>query len=256
MNIIECPQDWRDLQNKVGLILKQSNFSVEIEKKISSIRSLIEIDVYAEEKIDDRIYTILCECKMWKSNIPQLYVHGLRTVVSDIGANKGYIITTSNFQQGSKDSISNTNIELITWNDFQSIFFKSWYINFFSPTLVSFTFSDYDPASIQFFEDYEAIPQERFRLLVRQYHSINRIVRHFPHYIHKEQPKEFSSFSDRLPLSEKLFLEDFESLDYLEIPFAILEEKHYSNFLVLLKTFADPIYEELDKLNLFFDYED
>lgn len=249
MKIIHNPENWKDLQNKVGEILRQCNFKVDIERKVESIRSEIEIDVYAEENIDNRRYLILCECKMWNSNIPQLYVHGLRTVINDIGANKGYIISTSNFQKGSINSVENTNVELLNWQEFQKVFFQSWYINYFSKELDSIIKSDYDPNTIQFYDDFTKIAKKDFRLLIEKYNNLQQIKNHFPSHIFKDFPNAFKDFENKLPLINKLELEEWED-DNFHIPKQIMEENHYSNFLKLILEFAKPIYIELDKLHL------
>ncbi|MCB9333861.1 MAG: restriction endonuclease [Lewinellaceae bacterium] len=70
------------------------------------------MDVYAEETIKGRKYSIICECKHWKSNIPQSVIHGFRTVTADLGCNIGYIITTSDFQLGATKAAELTNVEL------------------------------------------------------------------------------------------------------------------------------------------------
>lgn len=255
MRIIPEPKDWRDLQNKVGEILTQCNFIVEIEKKVISARSLIEIDVYAEEIIDDRKYIILCECKMWSSNIPQLYIHGLRTVVNDIGGHKGYIISTSNFQIGARDSVQNTNVELLTWDNFQHTFFKSWYLNHFYKKLRLSVDTEYDPVAIQFFDSFDLIDKKEFNLLIEKYFALQKIYDHFPYPHLWELPETLIDFSKVLPLIKTLDLEDWE-WEFFPIPKTILEEEYYMNLLDKLASFASPVYSELDKLNLKFNFED
>lgn len=247
--IYQEPDNWKDLQDKVGEILKQSNFKVEIEKKVQSIRSEIEIDVFATELIDGRPYKIICECKNWKSNIPQIYVHALRTVVNDIGANKAYIISTSNFQKGAIDSSEDTNIELVSWESFQGLFFKTWYINFFSKNLHQILKTDYNQTAIQFFDDFDIINKKDFRVLIDKYETLQIIASHFPPPIFKEFPNEFKEIENKLPLKTKLKLEEWE-VDSLKIPNEILEVEFYSSFLNLISDYARTVYCELDKLNL------
>lgn len=251
------PNTWQDLQNKTAEILKQCKFLVEVGKSIKSIRSTIEIDVYSEEIIDNRKYTIICECKYWKTNIPQLYVHALRTVVNDIGANKAYIITTSDFQKGAIDSIENTNIEIITWEEFQELFFRSWYINHFSLKINEILKSEYDSIAIQFFDNFDSIEKVRFRKLIDQYNCLNKIKYHFPHPIFKEIPGEFDNIQEKLPLAEKMeesILDEWE-ITGCALPDEIMTESNYSEFLRLIELFAIPIYKELDKLDLHIEYD-
>jgi len=250
------PNTWQDLQNKTYDILRQCKFSVEVCKPIKSIRSTIEIDVYAEEYIDNRKYTIICECKYWKTNIPQLYIHALRTVVNDIGVNKAYIITTSDFQKGAIDSTENTNVELITWEEFQELFFKSWYINYFSLRLHEIIKKNYDSTAIQFFDNFVSIEKMKFRVLIDKYNCLMEISNHFPLPIFKDIPNQFENIMNKLPLAEKMeksIIEEWDMID-CSLPNEIMNESNYSEFLRLLEIFAIPIYKELDKLDLHIEY--
>jgi restriction system protein len=127
----KIPVDWRDLQTKVALILEQSGLEVEVEKKIQSVRGEIEIDVYATERIAKRDYIILFECKYWKTNIPQEKVYAFRSVINDIGANNGYIISIEGFQPGSYNASNSTNLSLVTWKEFLNLFEKDWLKGYF-----------------------------------------------------------------------------------------------------------------------------
>ncbi len=126
------PQNWQSLQTEVGRILSECGFKVEIEQKVNSARGTVEIDVYAEETIRGRKYVIVCECKHWKARIPQTVVHSFRTVVQEIGANIGYIISTKGFQSGAVVAADLTNLKLITWAEFQNIFQESWFEEYFT----------------------------------------------------------------------------------------------------------------------------
>jgi restriction system protein len=129
------PSDWRDLQNRVANILAGSGFSVQTEKVIATARGTAEIDVYGQEVIDRRTYTVLCECKHWKTRVPQSVIHSFRTVVSDAGANVGYIISTAGFQSGALEAAELTNLRLVTWYEFQEEFEPTWIKQYMIPTL-------------------------------------------------------------------------------------------------------------------------
>lgn len=121
-----APDSWQSLQVEVGRMLSECGFAFEVEKKIQTARGTVELDVYAEETVRGRKYVITCECKYWKSRIPQSVVHGFRTVVQDIGANIGYIISMEGFQSGAVTASDLTNLSLVTWQEFQSLFEDSW----------------------------------------------------------------------------------------------------------------------------------
>lgn len=123
------------MQSEVGEILAQCGFVVDVEKKVETARGEVELDVYAEENIKGRKYSVICECKLWNSNIPQSVIHSFRTVVGDVGANKGYIISLKGFQSGSVKAVNYTNVELTTWEEFQQAFAETWVENYFVPTI-------------------------------------------------------------------------------------------------------------------------
>lgn len=127
-----APDTWQSLQAEVGRILEEYGFGVEVEKKIQSARGVVELDVYAEETVRGRKYAIACECKYWKSRIPQTVVHGFRTVVQEIGANIGYIVSMERFQSGAVAAGDLTNLKLVTWQEFQDIFEESRFEEFFT----------------------------------------------------------------------------------------------------------------------------
>ena len=114
----EEPTDWKDLQDKVACVLELCGFNVETPKKIQTGRETIEVDVYAK----NAEMTIIFECKYWESHVPQNVALSFRTSVIDIGANKGIIIAKTGFQRGAYQSVKNTNIELMTWLEFENYY--------------------------------------------------------------------------------------------------------------------------------------
>ena len=51
MKIFSEPTDWKDLQNKVCLLLQQSGFTAETEKKVATPRGEVELDVFVEVEL-------------------------------------------------------------------------------------------------------------------------------------------------------------------------------------------------------------
>ncbi|UFW90480.1 restriction endonuclease [Bradyrhizobium barranii] len=133
----KTPSTWQDLQQQSARILAECGFDVEVEKVVKLVRGKAEIDVYAEESLKGRKYIILCECKHWKAAVPQTVVHSFRSVMADVGAHKGYIISSSGFQSGSRDAAELTNVELATWDQFQDAFEASWLENCFTPMMTA-----------------------------------------------------------------------------------------------------------------------
>ncbi len=114
-----APADWHDLQVQVNKILNECGLTSEIDKKITTVRGPVKVDVYAEDSFNRPPTTYLCECKHWKSSIPKTVVHAFRTVVTDFGANWGFIISSVGFQSGAQTAASKSNVKLLTWIEFQ-----------------------------------------------------------------------------------------------------------------------------------------
>jgi hypothetical protein len=175
------PQHWQELQSETARILAESGFVVETEEVVETARGKVEIDVYGQENIQGRWFTTLCECKHWKAAVPQAIIHGFRTVVSDIGANKGYIISLAGFQTGAFSAAELTNIELVTWAQFRDAFETSWLSNFFSPQLLQelnglMTYAE--PFLPAWFEKLSAEDQEKFLELKAEHEELGWLLQH------------------------------------------------------------------------------
>jgi restriction system protein len=129
------PGDWRELQNMVAEILAECGLEVETEKVLPLARGQAEIDVFAIEQVKGRRHLILCECKHWRNAVPQAVIHGFRTVVADAGANVGYLVSSCGFQAGAFTAAELTNLELVTWPEFQQAFEPSWIENCMIPVV-------------------------------------------------------------------------------------------------------------------------
>lgn len=129
------PDTWQDLQTSVARILSECGFAVALERVVDLGRGRAEIDVSAEEFIQGRRNLIICECKRWKTAIPQQVIHAFRTVTAETGANTGYIISLKGFQTGAFEAIERTNVRLVTWEEFQREFASTWLTIHFLPTV-------------------------------------------------------------------------------------------------------------------------
>jgi restriction system protein len=131
----QVPSDWRVLQSEVAGILVEAGFAAEVEMVLPLARGNAEIDVYAEEIVSGRRYVVLVECKRWNSAIPQTVVHAFRTIVSDSGANIGYIVASTGYQSGAHEAAALTNVSLVTWEEFQATFEPAWLQHHLLPTM-------------------------------------------------------------------------------------------------------------------------
>lgn len=120
------PTDWGELQDRVGQLFSEIGCDVEIGERVKLVRGEKEIDVLVRDPQTTPASVYLCECKFWRKPIPQEVIHSFRTVLSDFGAHRGFIISRVGFQSGAKKAVENTNLDLLTFEELQSLFFDRW----------------------------------------------------------------------------------------------------------------------------------
>lgn len=221
------PEDWRHFQIEVGRLLQECGFAVEVEKRVKTVRGEVELDVYAQEEVKGRKYSIVCECKYWKAKIPQNVVHGFRTVVADMGANVGYIVSLAGFQDGAAKASELTNLELLTWQQLQAKFEISWYESFFSPQIAQrldalLTYSE--PFLPAWWNRLSVTQQAEYLHLKERYDEFGWLVMTFTPYHRMLQNQSITTLPviDRLPPNSPLVA---------KVPERLLKHTTYREFL-------------------------
>ena len=123
----DSPGHWQELQNAVGRILREAGLQVEIDMAVELVRGQVSVDVFARDDSTDPRITYLVECKHWRSAVPQGVVHAFRTIVADSGANQGFIVSSGGFQSGAYTAAEKSNVDLLSWEEFQELFAERWY---------------------------------------------------------------------------------------------------------------------------------
>src|SRR6266700_1257056 len=100
MIFADAPQNWQELETRANQILTECGCQSERNKHLTLPRGNVHIDVYARDTTREPNLTIVCECKQWQAAVPKNVVHGFRTVMDEIGANVGFIISANGFQSG------------------------------------------------------------------------------------------------------------------------------------------------------------
>lgn len=134
--IEEAPgADWHDLQEWVAAILRECGLVAEVGKTLRTVRGTVEIDVHAVDPMTNPSAVYLCECKRWRSRVPQAEVQAFRTILADAGAHVGLFISSSGFQAGAFEVAAHTNVSLLSWSGFQELFIERWCDEYWVPTL-------------------------------------------------------------------------------------------------------------------------
>jgi hypothetical protein len=111
---------------------------VEVQKNVQLARGDVNIDVWADDHSSPQ-NIIAIECKHWATPATNNVVHGFRTVVGESGANTGLIVSSAGFQEGAVEAAAYTNVRLLNWSEFQTMFTVRWFREYMSPTLADQT---------------------------------------------------------------------------------------------------------------------
>ena len=117
----------------------------------------------------------LVEYKNWSKTIPQTVVYAFSTVMQEVDANIGYIISKKGFQKGAKQYINFTNIKGLTYVEFQKQYFPIWFAKFFISKLNKFSdvLSQYvEPINsrrFRYLDHLDPLKLQQFNLLFEQY---------------------------------------------------------------------------------------
>jgi hypothetical protein len=120
------PVDWAELQDLVAQLFSEVGCEVRVKDRVKLVRGEKEIDVSVCDPQTTPPSIYLCECKFWSKPIPQEVVHSFRTILSDFGSHRGFIISRAGFQAGAKEAVKNTNLDLLTFVELQTLFFDRW----------------------------------------------------------------------------------------------------------------------------------
>jgi restriction system protein len=120
------PTTWRDLRRNVAGILAECGYEVEVNKALVRRRGHANVDVYAIERTPPAD-VIVVECEHWKTLVRRSVVHGFRDVVTEIRANRGFIVSAIGFEGEAVDAAAYTGVRLVDWEGFQEQFVRRWF---------------------------------------------------------------------------------------------------------------------------------
>jgi restriction system protein len=238
----DIPATWQQLQNDVGAIWRECGFAVEVESKKATVRGTVSLDIFAEEEIAGRKYSYACECKYWKAAIPQTVVHSFRTVIGDLGINQGYIVSTSGFQRGAYEAADRSNVKLLTWQEWQSEFCRTWIQNHMVPTVteeLDDLFSYTEPLVPSWFMSVVGQDRTELRALRDRHFTLGMLMMLFTPYTHIVRKDGFPELPIRSAVPRL-------PPDSLLPSAAVLDATGYRDFLELALAHGKSAIQEFD----------
>ena len=112
---------WKQYQKEAATFFEKLGFTAVIEERVEGTRGIHDIDVFVTGSVYGIAFRWVIECKAWKNNIPKEKVMALISIVQDIGADRGFLLSEKGFQSGAVRAINNTNITLTSIDDLECI---------------------------------------------------------------------------------------------------------------------------------------
>ena len=107
--------DWFQFQEEICLYFNSVGVNSQTNVSISGVRTSHDIDILIKTKFLGHDVTWIIETKKWDRKVSKLHVLALRSIVEDVGADKGFIISEKGFQRGAFEAAKNSNVGLLTF---------------------------------------------------------------------------------------------------------------------------------------------
>ncbi|HEY4310917.1 MAG TPA: restriction endonuclease [Pirellulales bacterium] len=108
---------WRDYQLKTAEFFCRLGLGAAVESLVDGARGRHKIDVLVQGKYHGIEFRWIVECKDWKANVPKEKVMALASIVQDVGADRGFLLSEKGFQSGAVRAAAKTNITLTSLAD-------------------------------------------------------------------------------------------------------------------------------------------
>ncbi|EOC9236919.1 restriction endonuclease [Enterobacter hormaechei] len=106
--------DWRVYQEATAEVFRRLGCNALVDYRANGVRATHDIDVYATFLRSGILCTWVIECKLWKTRVPKEKVLALKSIIDDLGADRGIMVSEVGFQPGAQDAARGSNITLVT----------------------------------------------------------------------------------------------------------------------------------------------
>lgn len=108
---------WKEYQDEAAALFRALGLDAQTDVTVQGVRTRHDIDVLVKSHHVGFDVTWLVECKYWKSRVSKLHVLALREIVSDVGADRGILLSEAGFQSGAIEAAALTNVHVTTLAD-------------------------------------------------------------------------------------------------------------------------------------------
>ena len=101
---------WRDYQDEAAAFFSSLGLDAQTDVRVDGVRTHHDINVVVRSHHAGFDVLWLVECKHWQTRVSKLHVLALREIVSDVGADRGILLSEAGFQSGAIEAATLTNV--------------------------------------------------------------------------------------------------------------------------------------------------
>jgi len=104
--------NWKQYQDETAEFFRGLGCDADVDVKVAGVRAEHKVDVWVRFRRFGFETKWVIECKYWKSAVPKEKVLALKSIVEDVGADRGLLLSAAGFQSGAIRASEKTNITL------------------------------------------------------------------------------------------------------------------------------------------------
>jgi len=108
---------WKQYQEDAAGFFRSMRVKAETDFPVKGARGKHKLDVFVKGAIHGIKFKWVIECKAWKTNVSKEKVLALISIVQDVGADRGFLLSEKGFQSGAIRVARSTNITLTSIAD-------------------------------------------------------------------------------------------------------------------------------------------
>lgn len=103
---------WYEFQEEIKDHFVSIGADAETNFRVRGVRTSHDIDVFVRTKFLGEDLIWLVEAKHWKTKVSKSHVLAFRSIIEDVGADRGFMVSSAGFQRGAIEAAVNTNVKL------------------------------------------------------------------------------------------------------------------------------------------------
>jgi len=103
---------WQEYQEEAAEFFRSLGLEAAADVTLKGVRTSHDVDVVVRSHHAGFDILWIVECKLWKTPVSKLHVLALREIVTDLGADRGILLSESGFQSGALEAANLTNVQL------------------------------------------------------------------------------------------------------------------------------------------------